>query len=53
MIAMPFFNRPDTERARRERKLAALRRMSAADLADIGLKPGDLARLEREIEAGR
>ncbi len=50
---MPLFTRPERERARAERKLAALREMSAADLADMGLKPADIARLEREIEAGR
>jgi hypothetical protein len=27
--------------------------MSLAELADIGLKPGDVARLEREMKAGR
>ena len=34
-----------------EAKIAALKSMSVADLADIGLKPGDVARLAREIQA--
>jgi len=33
----------------RERKIAALKSMSAAELADIGLKPGDVALLERAM----
>ena len=35
----------------REAKIAALKSMSVADLADIGLKPGDVARLACEIQA--
>jgi uncharacterized protein YjiS (DUF1127 family) len=52
MKAMPFFTRFNARRTARERKIAALREMSAADLADMGLKPGDVARLEKEIRAG-
>jgi uncharacterized protein YjiS (DUF1127 family) len=37
----------------RERKIATLRSMNAADLADIGLKPADVARIERELQNGR
>ncbi len=36
----------------RERKIAALRSMSVAELADIGLKPGDVALLERTMRKG-
>jgi len=48
---MPFFatSRPA---GNRERKIAALKAMSLAELADIGLKPGDVARLEKEMNAG-
>jgi hypothetical protein len=42
-----------TQPTARERKIATLRSMSAADLADIGLKPADVARLERELQNGR
>jgi uncharacterized protein YjiS (DUF1127 family) len=37
----------------RERKIAALKAMTAADLADIGLKPADVSRIERELRNGR
>jgi uncharacterized protein YjiS (DUF1127 family) len=37
----------------RERKIATLRSMSAADLADIGIKPADVARIERELRNSR
>jgi uncharacterized protein YjiS (DUF1127 family) len=37
----------------RERKIAALKSMTAAELADIGLKPGDIARLERAMRSDR
>lgn len=48
---MPFFA---TARPAgiREKKIAALKAMSLAELADIGLKPADVARLERELNAG-
>ena len=48
---MPFFAaaRPA---GKREKKIAALKAMSLAELADIGLKPGDVARLEKELNAG-
>lgn len=49
---MPIFARFKSSRSSaRERKIAALREMSAADLADMGLKPGDVARLEKEISS--
>jgi uncharacterized protein YjiS (DUF1127 family) len=37
----------------RERKIAALKSMTTAELADIGLKPGDIARLERAMRSDR
>lgn len=36
----------------RERKIAALKSMNVAELADIGLKPGDVALLERAMRKG-
>jgi uncharacterized protein YjiS (DUF1127 family) len=36
----------------RERKIAALKSMSVTELADIGLKPGDVALLERAMRKG-
>lgn len=45
---MLFFASPRNRDAA-ERKREALRRMSRADLADIGVKPGDLPRILRQI----
>ena len=49
---MPFFATAKPAQ-KRDGKIAALKAMSLAELADIGLKPGDVARLEREMKAGR
>lgn len=40
------------ERTKADGKIAQLRAMNAAELADIGLKPGDLPFVERRIRAG-
>ncbi len=52
---MPLFRRPE-QRVRcrqpadlRQLRIAELRAMSVADLADIGLKPGDIAHVEGQI----
>lgn len=37
----------------REAKIAALNSMTAAELADIGIKPGDVALLTREMRLAR
>jgi len=40
------------ERTKADGKIAQLRAMNAAELADIGLKPGDVPHVERRIRAG-
>ncbi len=44
---MPFF--PAENRKSVEAKIAALRAMSSADLADIGLKAADVSPLVKEM----